>query len=436
MGGDGMRRWIFSAIFVVLLVACSREEPAFNWQVTSLPTNLDPQVAQGESNLLAVEHLFRGLYRLDERGQPQPDGCVSCIRTPEGWRLSLSRQVVWWDGAPVTAEDYCCGIRRCLDPDTGSPYREMLSAIDEVTAEGKYTLRLTLTEEIDLPRLLSCPGAYPCREDFFSACQGQYGLTRKTTLGNGWYTLQSWGTSLFTLSRAGEQGIARLRFILPGSSLPVSGQLAPEAQGVAADTWVLALNPRAALLEQLTLRQAISSLLRQADLPLPAGAVRASQLVPPIYCAPVPLPAPGDAQALLWETTRQLDCLSLNGLTVTVCPEQLDLARALCQQMQGSLGIVCGIRQCSMEELTAAIAAGEYEMALLPLNAAGAAVEDFWAQCVPLCGSADPCAIGGSCCLVPLYHQKKRLVTAPGWAGVGYSPFSGRPDFTRAAYCP
>lgn len=75
-------------------------------------------------------------------------------------------------------------------------------------------------------------------------------------------------------------------------------------------------------------------------------------------------------------------------------------------------------------------------MAIFPLTAAGAEIEDFWAQCAPLCGSADPTEILESCCLVPLYHQRKKLVTAPGWAGVGYSPFTGRPDFTHAAYRP
>lgn len=431
-----MRRCILLLILTVILGACGREEPAFNWQAASLPTNLDPQVAQGDSNLLAVEHLFRGLYRLDEQGQPVPDGCVGCVRTEEGYRLALSRQVEWWDGEPVTASDYVFGIRRSLDPDTGSPYREELSVIEDVSAEGDLTLRLTLAGDADLPRLLSCPGAYPCREDFFDSCNGQYGLTRKNTLGNGCFALQSWGTSLFTLSRVSGEGLSLLRFTLPQSSLPLSGQVLPDERGVAADTWVLALNGRDELLQNLTLRQAIGGLLRQAALPLPAGAIKATQPVPPIYCAPVSLPAPGDYLELLWATTERLGCLSLKGLTVSVCPEQIDLARALCQLLQGELGITCGIRQLAAEELSAALSRGDYSMAIFPLTAAGAEIEDFWAQCAPLCGSADPTEILESCCLVPLYHQRKKLVTAPGWAGVGYSPFTGRPDFTHAAYRP
>ena len=55
------------------LAGCGRSLNSFTWQVEHVPENLDPQLASESPEVIAVTHLFSGLFRKDESGTPQPE---------------------------------------------------------------------------------------------------------------------------------------------------------------------------------------------------------------------------------------------------------------------------------------------------------------------------------------------------------------------------
>lgn len=86
------------------------------------PLTLDPGLATDESSGIFVEQLFSGLVEVTPE-----NGIVPSVAT--GWEVShrgrrvvfhLREDVVWSDGAPVTAHDFEYAWKRVLDPATGS----------------------------------------------------------------------------------------------------------------------------------------------------------------------------------------------------------------------------------------------------------------------------------------------------------------------------
>ena len=86
------------------------------------PATLDPARIDGVWEGVIVSQLIVGLTQLTPEGKVVPAVASSWETSPDGltWTFHLRRDVVWSDGAPVTADDFVFGIRRVLDPKTAS----------------------------------------------------------------------------------------------------------------------------------------------------------------------------------------------------------------------------------------------------------------------------------------------------------------------------
>ena len=102
---------------------------------------LDPHKAEGVSSSNVLRDLYEGLV------SELPDGNLS-PGAAESWTLSedlmtytfrLRPTARWSNGDPVTAEDFVVGMRRTVDPATGSHYSQILAPIAnaEAVIEGK-----------------------------------------------------------------------------------------------------------------------------------------------------------------------------------------------------------------------------------------------------------------------------------------------------------
>lgn len=103
--------------------------------------SLDPHKIEGVSAANVMRDLYEGLIAESPEAQLQPG-------VAESWTLSddlltytfrLRENARWSNGDPVTADDFVAGLRRSVDPATGSHYAQMLAPIEnaEAVIEGK-----------------------------------------------------------------------------------------------------------------------------------------------------------------------------------------------------------------------------------------------------------------------------------------------------------
>lgn len=100
------------------------------------PETLDPHRAQSVTSSNILRDLYEGLVGEAPDGRLVPGAA-------ERWEISndnktyifhLRKNARWSNGEPVTAEDFAYGLRRCVDPATGSPYAEILAPIANAKA--------------------------------------------------------------------------------------------------------------------------------------------------------------------------------------------------------------------------------------------------------------------------------------------------------------
>jgi oligopeptide transport system substrate-binding protein len=143
------------------------------------PDSLDPQKARGFEAQSILRDLCEGLTTLDKRGHVAQGVARSWNVSRDGltYTFDLRRDARWSNGERVVAADFVSGLRRLVDPATGSPYAQYIDVVanaGEIVSGGKSidtlgvsapddsTVVITLdTPAPYLPTLLSHPAACP-----------------------------------------------------------------------------------------------------------------------------------------------------------------------------------------------------------------------------------------------------------------------------------
>ncbi|RKX70149.1 hypothetical protein DRP53_05905 [candidate division WOR-3 bacterium] len=148
-----MRRLAVVAILLVLAALfCQKEKVVLSGERGGTlvigtflePSNLSPLYPSVAGLNEVVDLLFLHLHRTDPRtGKMRPE-------LAESWEFSedlkaityyLRKDVKWWDGKPVTAEDIVFTFNLMKDPKTGYPNLAKLRFIDRVEKLGDYRVR-------------------------------------------------------------------------------------------------------------------------------------------------------------------------------------------------------------------------------------------------------------------------------------------------------
>lgn len=127
-----------AAMVLLALMLCAQASAAEYSRENTLrrangaePATLDPHKAQGvtESNIL--RDLYEGLIIADPAGELEGGVASSWIITDGGrvYTFNLRPTTRWSNGDPVTAQDFVNGLRRSVDPATGSSYSFILYPI-------------------------------------------------------------------------------------------------------------------------------------------------------------------------------------------------------------------------------------------------------------------------------------------------------------------
>jgi oligopeptide transport system substrate-binding protein len=96
------------------------------------PESLDPQKARSVEAQRVLRDICEGLTTLDKSGAVAPGLAKKWHVSGDGktYTFTLRSHARWSNGQPVVAADVVAGLRRLVDPSTGSQYAEVVDVID------------------------------------------------------------------------------------------------------------------------------------------------------------------------------------------------------------------------------------------------------------------------------------------------------------------
>lgn len=411
---------------------------SFTWFVEELPSNLDPQVAYAQADVIACRNLYGTLLRRDPDGALRPDLCESYSVSADGLRYTfvLKDGLVYTaaKGAPteyaITAEDFVFAFRRMFRAETRSPYAAEFAALansaavldgslDEsalgVTAAGPLTLVFTLSEpDSNFLSKLTLPGASPCDEEFFDSTRSTYGLTTASTLSSGSFYIYNWTSSgLFLRRSAAAPLVDSLRLVQNTGTVQTAEQLILNERCTAAlddtgadaslrsveysdTTWCLLFNcAEGSVFSSAALRQALTASARTAaqvpdsGLYAPVGGLVPDGLMVDGLSyrqrAGNPTPALGDARSLYLEARQGMANSDFNQVTLLLPAGAglTGLAEQINSQWQKELSLFFSIQEVEQEEFDQRMAAGNYTLAIAPVSASSGSVYALLSQFGP-----------------------------------------------------
>lgn len=223
----GLAILVLAALLLTLLCGCGKsgKDVQIVLPLDADPEYLDPCIASSASERNLVANVFEGLLTYDENGEIVPAAAERYDVSADGltytfylkdtlrWRLTNAAGKVLGDAKDsfdrtLTAQDFVYGLRRTIDPATGSPWAPMLLAIRNaekiqngetklsklgVKATDDRTLTVTLDHPDEgFPAALTLPGAMPCSKVYFEATAGRYGLSAEYMIYNGPFYISNW----------------------------------------------------------------------------------------------------------------------------------------------------------------------------------------------------------------------------------------------------
>jgi len=190
-------------------LAADRSESVLRLGNGPEPETLDPHRAEGVSTANILRDLYEGLTSVSPDGKPVAAAAASWEVDAEGrvYTFHLRPQARWSNGDALTAEDFAGGLRRSVDPATGSRYAQLLSPIDNadavsagrmpperlgVEAVDAQTLRIQLHDPAPyFPALLAHPACFPVHRPSLRRYGRDFARPGRL-VGNGAYRLDSW----------------------------------------------------------------------------------------------------------------------------------------------------------------------------------------------------------------------------------------------------
>jgi len=206
-----MIRFLFSLSLLLMVSACQQSIPGQNEiriGLAQAPMTLDPRYATDAASHRVQELLHRGLIKLDDHFEPQPDVAEYWEHpNPLTWRFFIRTNLKFHDGIPLRASDVAATLNSILDAKMASPLRAGFAAIRKVEAvSGRELVIRLIKPDASLLTRLSI-GIIPAQ----LAARGQQA---RKIIGCGPCHLVSWDQHGLLLEQSDAHGaVRRLRFI-------------------------------------------------------------------------------------------------------------------------------------------------------------------------------------------------------------------------------
>ena len=507
---------LFAIVLVLLLLfsGCGKAK-TLGFDISRGVTSFDPQVANGDSEFVIIKNCFRGLLDEDENGTLIPGVAKEYTVSEDGliYTFYLEEGLFWNDGETrLTADDFVFAFERLFRPETAAPSRSDFFHIKNaesvlkgekpvsslgVCAVNNYTLEVTL-ESVDPLFLfrLTTAAAMPCNRSFFESTKGRYGLSLAYVLFNGAYYVRRINNTSYILSPNEQspivnkkyeniylfvkddpkaEAVARLREeTVDAAVLRPEDKKTLEDEGFTIRTsestvWMMAFNTEKEALSSGKIRRAIAYSVDRQTLLKNAGENfrRADAFVPPAvtlngksYRKTV-----GDsfsgfewdpklASELFKEGLTELGLSRFPALTILCTEEFVPSIGFLQKNVQDTLAVFINLIPVTEEELSTAVASGNYDLALIPLtpqydnpsavfsyfmdaeNSTGYAGEEFSAAVKKALYQKDYDEMAQQYALaeqlllqdmpaLPIFYETSYFAMSPHISGLDYSVFGG-----------
>ena len=122
---------VISLVFSLIGCSNSDEEKSVIYNTTTLIHNIDPQLANNETEFQIVYNTFEGLFKYNEKSEIV-NGVVDSYKVKNNgltYEFKLKSDIKWANGEPLTAYDFEFGFRRAVDKNINSPYSYLLLPI-------------------------------------------------------------------------------------------------------------------------------------------------------------------------------------------------------------------------------------------------------------------------------------------------------------------
>jgi len=431
MLGGAKLKGIISLLLCLCLLFCfcgcdgSDSSSSIRIAMSTMPTNIDPQLAQSSEELAIVRNCFEGLFRFDGE-KIEKAACSDYKISADGltWTFTIREGAKWSDGKAVTAADFVFGIQRALNPDTIAPFASQLycikggeaalkgettpSAAKVYAQNGKVVIELNSAQK-DLPEILSKAMCMPCRKDIFTEAGGRYGMSSELVVCNGPYTLSSIDKTLQIVQNEHYKGNFKAEFYkaiftygstdsekieslsnsisalatISGSSIDEADQANLDLTSFNDTAWLVVINPAANIVGDSAVAAALKSAVDSSSYKdaLPTGFECYGGIVAPRLMvegknyrkSSDALPTLKGSKSARKKLVEALKNHSGKMPTLTmIYPDGYELkqtAARLAQYWQQELGVVINIEAVSKSTLGSNLSAGAYQLALCPLTA-------------------------------------------------------------------
>jgi len=141
----------FLFLFLALLIFSCRSETEENALIVALdsePARVNPLFLTDLNSHMISNLLFRGLIKINEKGNPQPDLAQSWEIRNNGKEIIfyLRKNLYWHDGMKFSARDVIFTYNLLNSPDLASPRKGVLGPVKEIKAPDANTLIVRYSE--------------------------------------------------------------------------------------------------------------------------------------------------------------------------------------------------------------------------------------------------------------------------------------------------
>lgn len=230
-----VKKWglVISLLGAVTLAACGNKEESTSSSkgaekveqaiAISLPAELvtlDTTQTTDKNTFTIAQHLFEGLYRLDDKSVPVPGLAEEAEISEDGltYNFKLREDAKWSNGDPITADDFVFAWKRLVDPASGAPNAYLLDniknskeirlgekAVDEIgiSAPTKDEFKVELINpQASFLTLISIVWLAPQQEAYVTEQGDDYASDGDHLLASGPFTITDWelGSDTWTLN--------------------------------------------------------------------------------------------------------------------------------------------------------------------------------------------------------------------------------------------
>ncbi|MER6985077.1 ABC transporter substrate-binding protein, partial [Streptomyces carpinensis] len=117
------------------------------WNLPYEPQTLDPIRSFNYAENTALANMCESLMRLTPDLKIRPGLAEKAENpTPTRWVYTLRRDVRFWDGNPMTADDVAASLNRHLDPALGTWWSDYFQTVASIKATGRYRVTVDLKQ--------------------------------------------------------------------------------------------------------------------------------------------------------------------------------------------------------------------------------------------------------------------------------------------------